>query len=255
MINFQPKILFVLFCLCQSSLAQEFSNFNLAFRGGKVTIPENAIVEGSLGSGGMQPNYVFDVESDLFNDLKREVDDIKKRIPRQWDVIKAIVQLVQHKVFKYYDYNDPVYLEAMRNSRNDDNTINLSEYIKINAGTCREHALLTHFLLNYAGVPNKYVYGRVQHGEDIIRVEDHAFNVIVVDGQEWIVDSFSNSFNGFLLNDLMREDDSKGNFSKSPLTAYSSTRAKILLIHDFPKVFFPKNCVNELVPRKKKKVN
>ena len=78
----------------------------------------------------------------------------------------------------------------------------LSKYVAIKAGVCREHALIYHMALKEAGVENSFIYAKVFMNS---RSEEHALNVVNIDGELRSFDSYNRFFNDQSLSDLLTD--------------------------------------------------
>lgn len=202
-------------------------------------IPEGAIIQGSASHGGIQPDYIVDFESKRFAELREYLDMLRAKPQiQELDKVelttKAVSSLLKRKL--YSDRSNYLLAEMYKNDGKD---IPLSEYAHHETGVCREHALILHLALSRVGIPNHYVYARIQR-EDQNRnmvVEDHAFNTIKYAGREWVVDSYYRGFHGFDFEDLKL---GKVNPEKLPgIVKYPASRS-IMHLNKYPMAWIPK---------------
>ena len=69
--------------------------------------------------------------------------------------------------------------------------------------------------------------------------EDHAFTVVEHDGEEWIVDSYNDHFNGYRLKDLMKEGGPRPGDPVAPVRRTYRYR-RVVRINDYPRYWIPK---------------
>lgn len=151
---------------------------------------EGGILEGSDRFGGMQPDYLLDWNSRRFHALRERARTIRTMPISLWEKV-AKIQFLINEALPDGRYRAPRYLDLMRNYRERGEAVPLSRYMEIGSGVCRENAIIQHFLLREAGIPNRYVYAKTTLG-------DHAFNTIEWNGSDWIVDSYFRQLNGSL---------------------------------------------------------
>ncbi len=168
----------------------------------QVSLTQRTIVEGSAAHGGIQPNYVIDLETD--EDLRRIMrlaDQIRRRAMPSRERIRAVRDMVTAAMPRRA-YDDPKYLALTAKYRSANQPIPLGQYLKAKAGVCREHSLVLHLALQRAGVANDVVYASVRQGS-AGRAEDHGF-VVLTEGEDQgiTVDSYNNLFDGIALSEL-----------------------------------------------------
>ncbi|MEX1099690.1 MAG: hypothetical protein WEB87_04650, partial [Bacteriovoracaceae bacterium] len=160
---------------------------------GVYNIEDGFILQGSTDYGGIQPNYLIDLSSDKavreFLQYSRELRHlpVDERVALVGDYVK--------NALPHGEYDSAPYLEALEEYRNKGKAIPLKEYLRCEAGVCRENSLFTHLGLKEAGVDNRYVYAQV---EQIVNgksyVEDHAFVVMERNGELYTVDPYNSNF-------------------------------------------------------------
>lgn len=215
-----------------------------AYTGSLMTLPNGTHIEGSARQGGMQPDYLMDLDAPDF----RRVLDYGKSLKRSkldfWEKIRRIEKYIEQRVFPGVHYEDARYRRVSKNYLRMRQDIPLSRYLSAGSGVCREHALVMHQILQAAGIENFHAYAKIRRasvtgGFDI--VEDHAFNVVKYEGKIWAVDSYYWGFNGYLLRDLV---SAKGITEKSlvaPIATPSNGFRRILAFNSFPQVWVPNN--------------
>jgi len=214
-------------------------------------ISTDAVVEGSVASGGLQPNYIIDWNNNAFDEIRKFSQKTKQSSKPYLEKLNEIQNFIKKKVFKDTDYTNRKYLALMSKYRANKKDIPLSEYVKTKNGVCREHALVTHLALKEAGIPNSYLYVTAQIDD---RVEDHAVNIIDYNGEKWIIDSYSKNFHGMNLNDI-KKGVKKPRYlplKNVLLTRDFSAKFKrrqFLKFNDFPKVWNPRLNVDEIIEK------
>lgn len=216
--------------------------------GGFADIRSGAFIEGSVGHGGTQPDYVVDTNAEPLKSLLAEAAEIGRRESEYWNRVGLIVDLVREK-FRYTDYFNPFYRRLMKKYRDARKDVPLHEYLACGAGVCREHALVLHFALKAAGVPNRHSYARIYraskwHGYEI--TEDHAFTVVKRGNVEWVVDAYYWGFNGFRLRDLMSPEGITERSPHAPIADPAPGTRRIVGINAFPVVYNPKNLCSKI---------
>lgn len=196
------------------------------------------IVEGSVGHGGTQPDFLIDTESPAFRRLTEEAKKIASAREGVESKIAAIEELIRQRVLLDTEYTSPTLRALNQAYLSEGKPVPLSKFIQHNAGVCREYAMVTHFLLKAAGIPNRYAYVKIEKGYENGRkvVEDHAMNIIKVDGVEWIVDSKTDRFNGYRLSDAVRPEGLTSSSPKLSYAAGSNSYRRIMQINPFPLV-------------------
>ncbi|WP_413558114.1 hypothetical protein [Bdellovibrio sp. HCB209] len=209
--------------------------------GGFVDIKEGAYIDGSVGHKGIQPDYIMDLKSEPLQAIMKKSESIGALQIDEWDKIGMVLEVVRQDVFKYQHYYNPYYRRLLKKYRVAGEDIPLSEYVSCQAGVCREHAMVLHFALKAAGVPNHFVYA------DVARVynyylynEDHAFTVIRKNGVDWVVDAYNDLFNGYRLDELMSKNGISSEGERAPFAVPSKDNRFIRKIHNFPVVYNPK---------------
>jgi len=212
--------------------------------GGLLNILNGAIIEGSSGHGGIQPDYLVDLEHEKFQKFLAKAKYIGSTEVDFWDKIRKIINLIDGETFKYVNYKNPYYLRLLKKARIEKRELRLSEYLSCQAGVCREFGLFTHFALKAAGIPNNFVYAKIQRASNYDNfniIEDHAFVVVTYENVEWVIDPYYWGFNGFQLADLMRPEGITINSKNAPIATPGPGFRRIININNYPKVWIPKN--------------
>jgi len=211
--------------------------------GGLTNIKDGAYVEGSVGNGGIQPDYYIDLQSEPLKSLMEQSRAIGEENLPFWDKVGMIVELVGQDFFKYNDYYNPYYRRMLKQYREAHKDIPLSEYGVCSAGVCREHALILHFALKAAGIKNKHAYAEIYRASNYdgyeIR-EDHAFTVVKYKGTQWVVDAYYPGFNGYRLKDLLSKEGITEYSPMAPVAVAKWGTRRIVKINDFPKIYNPR---------------
>jgi hypothetical protein len=170
---------------------------------GPVTLREGAVVEGSIDHSGLQPHYVIDLSHPALRPLVDEAVAIGESDLTLFDKVEQVRQLVRQALPNRH-YRNPTYLALLEAARTRGSNLSLGDYADpdIQAGVCREHAMLLNVLLSAAGIESYYAY---TSKEEDGRVEDHAVCLLPVGEKTWVVDSYNRNFHGFLLKDLMKQ--------------------------------------------------
>lgn len=201
-------------------------------------IPEGSIIQGSASHGGIQPDYIIDFEGSQFSELRGYLESLKSN--SSLDLLRKI-ELIRREVDSILEnkqYSDEENYRLAQSYKDENKDIPLGEYIRHRAGVCREHALILHKALSWAGIANHFVYASVERdmgSSDLI--EDHAFNTVSIGGKEWVIDSYYKSFHGFLFADLQM---GKIRPEKLPGIADFNSRRRILKINNYPLAWIPK---------------
>ncbi len=161
--------------------------------------------------------------------------------------IRQITSFVQQKVLPNGAYDDPGYLKVLEKYRNAGKDIPISAYIDCRAGVCRENALVMHYALKKAGVENLYVYAKVQlkifRGKNVVRdaTEDHAFTIVKIKGENFIVDSYNSNFHGFSFDQLQSPNLTPSTILRTASFAENNPDVfrRVIMINHYPVVFQP----------------
>ncbi|MBC7397801.1 MAG: hypothetical protein H7333_10205 [Bdellovibrionales bacterium] len=170
-----------------------------------VLLRNKSFVEGSVDHGGIQPHYFIDLSQPKLAGLLKKVRMIKADYPvsgSSWKVAGKIRELVRQTLPRGA-YDEPAYISLLAARKAEGRMVTLEDYVERGCGVCRENALLTHYLLTEAGIENRYLYVQVQIGHHF---EDHAINVLTIDHEEWIMDSYNVTFNGLHYDELLRPE-------------------------------------------------
>lgn len=185
------------FAQTDSSAKAKLASFNSQTVNSDIQI--GSIVEGSVNYGGIQPHYIIDYDDKAFTPLRSYAQGLKD----EFDVSKRIELLKQYitsHVLIHKEYEAPAYVKLVAQYKKAGKNIPLSSYLKGKAGVCREHALIFHMALKDAGIKNTYLYSRVFQGS---RFEDHATNVINMNGEMRVFDIYNSNFHNKPLNTLL----------------------------------------------------
>ena len=194
-------------------------------------------MEGSLKHGGLQPDYILDTWSPEWKPLLSFAHDVGISTQTYWNKIDLVLEYVTNKVLPGSFYDNAAYMRVLDEYRQKKQDVPLSRYIAAQAGVCREYALITHMLLQTAGIPNRLVYATERIGGD--ELEDHAFVLVDHDGEQWVVDAYLDDFNGYRLKDLLKETGPQEGDPVAPMRVTRRTR-HIIKINDYPRYWVPK---------------
>lgn len=223
-----------------------------ALHGGLTDIQDGAYVEGSSRQGGIQPDYKIDLSQEPLKSLLKKCQQIGAERIDYWSKVGLVIELMREDFFHFTDYYNPHYRRLLKKYRQSKSDIPLHEYGTCFAGVCREHALVLHFALKAAGIENKHAYAQIYRAsqwDNYEITEDHAFNVVEHDGQQWVVDSYYWGFNGFLLKDLQSKEGITASSDYAPIATPGPGTRKILGINAYPKVYNPVHADTLLCPR------
>lgn len=219
-----------------------------------INVEDGDIVEGSTSNGGLQPDYLIDLNAPGWRPLFAECDRIRKSDRSFWEKVESISILIGSQVFDGRSYTDERYQLLMKKHRDNASIVPLSSYLKCAAGVCREHALVTHILLKRAGIPNSYVYALTQvsdpHTDAYFPAEDHAFVIVDHEGEKWTVDAYNRDYDGFLFDELVSPKGLTLKSSGCPLAEKIDFTRRVLKIHPFPRVYSHQGevCADLLTP-------
>ena len=178
-----------------------------------VRLNHGSIIEGSVDFGGLQPNYVIDLQHPRLKALLSQARALNAAGKKFHDKVNSVVALVQTTLTQGA-YDAPAYLKLLADNRQQRTNITLGDYLMHGAGVCRENALLTHLALLEAGVDSEYLYCQAGQGG---RAEDHAVALAVDErGEKIVVDSYNRNFHGFRLDDLTRPGGSRARDKRLP---------------------------------------
>ena len=201
-----------------------------------IDIPDGAYVEGSRGHGGIQPDYLIDSQAPELRPLWNYAASLRLDLSlSKWEKASLLVARVR-ELLPHRDYRHPLYLKLLAEHSSPTGVLPLSKYVAQSVGVCREHSILLHLALKRAGISNWRVYARVE--EDSL-TEDHGFVVVSDSGERWILDSYSPSFNGLSLDELMAPSGLVRQVKRLDLAQKSHSQRKILELHTFPKIWKP----------------
>ncbi len=206
------------------------------FKGGMVELEPGSIIEGSTNYGGIQPDYVLDTWSPQWRPLLDYAREVGRSTETYWGKIDLLLDYVSNRVLPGFDYNNTAYRRLAEEYRLRNENVPLSRYIGIKAGVCRESAFFMHVMLKTAGIANKLTYVRIESSE---RVEDHTFLVVRRDGEDWVIDSYMENYNGHRLKDLLKPGGPQINDPVAPMRPSRRYR-RVLGISEYPKYWIPK---------------
>lgn len=236
------SILFFLWSICTyASLDFKEGDYNI--QTGLLDIKNGSYIEGSIEFRGRQPYYLVDLESKSLQPLLNFSREVGQSSLPIWDKINKIQSFIIEEAFSYRDYNNPYYSRLLKQYRVLGLPVPLSEYATIKAGVCREYALFTHFALKAAGIPNQYVYAKIERKSnyyDYHVIEDHAFVVAKIKSTQWAIDSYYGGFNGFKLKDLMSTSGITPESISAPISTPIIEFRRIKKVNTYPKVYMPK---------------
>ncbi len=254
-LKLQEKILFLLLiflhvttCFAPPDKPDEFKLIQEKFR----VIPKNSIVEGSSEYGGIQPDYEIDSDAAEMKRILSYARALKSKSMTQWQRIDKISKYIKRYVLPKRDYDQPEYVELVKEHTAKGKVVPLSSYIKCKAGVCREYSMLTHLMLNEAGIPSFHAYAKIRRASNTDEydiVEDHGFVVVRIRGKDWVVDPYYWGFHGFNLNDLMSENGITEHSKTAPVATPGPGFRKIIELHTFPRIWVKKEgneCKNAL---------
>lgn len=171
-----------------------------------LNLSAGAILEGSSRHGGLQPDYLIDIDNPVFDGLREFVRGlVTKQDMSYWTKVSSVTQYIQSEMLYRRDYDDETYQKLIAHYRLLNIPIPLSEYVKAHSGVCRENAIILHFALEWMGIENRFLYVHVNEVlESRVNEEDHAVVVVMVDGELRVVDSYHFfTYTGFRLQDLL----------------------------------------------------
>lgn len=209
--------------------------------GQMLDIENGAHVEGSINHGGLQPDYVIDMNSPAMQAVLGYAAEVGQSELPYWKQVKQIKDFIRDEVLVRKAYANPTYRRLMKKYRDLGSNIPLSAYIECKAGVCRENGMLLHLALKAAGIPSHYVYAKVTQGTGRDqRTEGHGFAVVEHDGRSWVVDSYNRDFNGAALDELMSHRGVGPKSAKAPIGEPAATKIWIEEISPHPTVWNPK---------------
>jgi hypothetical protein len=210
---------------------------------------QGSTVEGSSRVGGLQPDYFLDTESKEFSAIWNYADQVgtnqKLTLVQK---VELIVTKVRDVFSEHHSYNDPVYVELMKKYKESGQSIPLSKYVSCGAGVCRENALLLHFALKKAGIPNHFVYAKVliDYGSSALTPEDHAFVVFEFENERWIADSYYKQFNGYSFDEFMQYFDIlRRPLKRLPFAETYTEPRTIVRLNRYPQVVSCRSAVSQ----------
>lgn len=210
---------------------------------GLLDIPDGSYVEGSFRQGGVQPDYYVDQSHRDIQRLLAYARKVKKEGGTFWEKVERLQIYIKKRHLPHGEYEAPRYVDLNKKTLELGNNVSLGDYSACRSGVCRENALFLHMALKEAGIPNYHAYAKVRQASveyDFDMRENHGFVVAEHEGKKWVLDSYNSNFNGFLLEDLMKEDGVTRWSQRAPMARYSPVTRHILEFLDYPKVWIPK---------------
>jgi hypothetical protein len=192
-----------------------------------VRLGHGSVIEGSDHIGGIQVPYVIDMQHPALQPLFKTARSIGADPDLNvWDKIETLQAMV-HAVLVDGSYDGPEYVKMLSDMRRLGHNVSIGDYVEKHCGVCRENAILTHLLLQEAGIDSLYFYGKAKahYPDGDLQEEDHAINLIKQDDKLWIVDSYNRNFNGRALKDVARGILNPGNLA--PIAADSDVKVTI----------------------------
>jgi len=218
---------------CLRWVLQDISGSFSDVRGGPVTLYDGSVIEGSSRFGGMQPDYIINLEHPAMKPLIIEARNIGKNKFEFWEKIDSVINLVKNNL-KRGEYNSSQYFKLLNKYNEEGGLIPIGEYVAAQCGVCRENAVLTHLLLEEAGIDSKYLYVTAQSGA---RIEDHAIVLVQYQNETWVVDSYFPAFHGRKYSDLLR--GSRQNDQTIPRELEAWKPVQILEMNQYPRFMIP----------------
>lgn len=188
-------------------------------RGGPVELFHGSIVEGSIDHKGLQPHYVVDLQDPRVDKILKTARALRDEALDFHQRCAAVREVVAGSL-KGKKYDDHGYLGLLQNARRARQNVRPGDYVDIDAGVCREHAMLTHLALREAGVESRYLYARVRSA-DGAQDEDHAvalaFDAEAWDryghdrdvSKAWVVDAYNGVFDGRRVESFQQQGGSR----------------------------------------------
>lgn len=191
-----------LFVQCLLGIAPALGEGELRLRqGGIVDLSPGSIVEGSASHGGLQPDYLLDLEHPALQPLLERAREIGASKLSYWEKIDSVQHFIRSEVLPNRNYDYGPYRALMARYRRLGKSVPIGEYARIQAGVCRESALLTHFALKAAGISNMLGYFQIRQET---HVQDHVLCLVRSEKDIWVVDTYNANFNGYRLKDLLQ---------------------------------------------------
>lgn len=204
---------------------------------GNGTLTDGTIVRGNLRFGGLQPDYLLNLDHPKLQALLQDAE-LLKDLPDA-EKMERVKNLV-HKALPKRAYRSLAYRRLLRQHRKQETPIELGAYLEKKAGVCREHALITHFALQRAGFNPVFRYIEIWRRARLrnkLVVEDHAINTIQFNGQTVVIDSYFPQFHGKTYEQLFRAAPSTP--SKRNVSGANETTFGVIKEHSFPKRLVP----------------
>jgi hypothetical protein len=204
-------------------------------------ITDGSLIEGSARQGGVQPDYRISLQGPRIKAFLKAAAQIREQGLSVPDTIAAVNQLTRSRLSRT-SYTGWSYLRLVNRFKSKKMPIDLESYFDSKCGVCRENALVNHFALKAAGLAPQFSYVRIsrtESGRSI--VEDHAINLVKIDGESFVVDAYFLPFNGHKLSDLKTEVGVNfGLLFGSPIVDQNgSETARIIATLPYPRLFVP----------------
>lgn len=172
-------------------------------KGGFISLTNGSRIQGTTQVGGLQPDYIIDSKAKEIQQFLKDISFLKDDKYSVWEKINTVGQILREGYVHKTQYDDPDYLELLKQYRDAQLEIPLSEYVKIKRGVCRESALLTTLGLNSIGVESYYYYAKVTsliNGDS--KSEDHAIVLVNINNSFWTVDNYFRGYNQHKFEDI-----------------------------------------------------
>ena len=204
-------------------------------RGGLVELVPGTRVEGSVSHGGQQPDYLLDTWSPRLAAMLTLARRVGAGPGTRWQKIDHLLGFIANHALPGEDTDRRRFQALLRAYRERGEPVPLSRYLEIGVGDNRENALLTHLMLQAAGITNRHACATVVTGDGEF---DHSFCVVSDGGADWVVDSLYEAFNGYRLADLEKPGGPAADDPVAPLTRHFHYR-RIMRINEFPRYLLP----------------
>lgn len=188
----------------------------VAQSGGLVALRDNAVIEGSVDHGGVQPHYIVDAQNPRMRNFLKGAREIGQSPLEFWEKVRQ-VSSYSRQFTQHWEYNDPVYLSLIQSYRERGASIPLSAYLEKQCGVCREQAMLLNLALQASGLDSHYLYVHV-FLKDNSYLEDHAINIVRYEGIDWIIDSRRSEYTGRRLVDVLKPGGIRTDDPVSPMS-------------------------------------
>lgn len=208
---------------------------------GSACLRNGSIVEGSIEHGGAQPHYKVDAASPEIQSFLTGARSVARSGKTFWDKIFLVSRYSRQATIRWR-YDDPIYLELMREFRERGEPIPLSRYLNASCGVCREQAMLLHLALKEVGFDTTYLYVNIY--KDDRYMEDHALVTVQFQGETWLVDSRNSAYSGRRLVDTMKPGGIHPSDRKIPMPLPEFTfdpYGERFVLSNYPRIYNPEN--------------